>query len=43
MIAALDTEGLVWFALSHANTESNMMVLFLESLSKQLDREMPGW
>ena len=43
MIAALDTEGNVWFSLSHANTESNMIVLFLQSLSKQLDREMPGW
>lgn len=43
MITALDTEGRVWFSLSHANTDSRMMVLFLHSLSEALDAETPGW
>lgn len=43
MIAALDTDGRVWFSLSHANSDSNMMALFLHSLSRALDNEMPGW
>ena len=32
MIAALDTEGMAWYTLSHANTDSNMMTLFLHHL-----------
>ena len=43
MIAALDTEGHVWFTLSHANTDSNMIALFLLSLTQHLDTESPGW
>ena len=43
MIAALDTDGRVWFTLSHANTDSNMIQLFLLSLIKKLDIETPGW
>ena len=34
MITALDSEGRVWFTLSHANTDSNMMTLFLLFLTK---------
>ena len=34
MIAALDTDGKVWFTLAQANTDSNMMALFLYSLTK---------
>ena len=29
MIAALDTDGNVWFTLAHSNSDSNMMALFL--------------
>lgn len=43
MIAALDTEGQVWFTLSHSNTDSNMMALFLHHLIIALDSESPGW
>ena len=43
MLAAIDTEGHVWFSLSHANTNSNTFSLFLYSLTIQLDRELPGW
>ena len=43
MIAALDTEGRIWYTLSHANTDSNMMTLFLHALIKKLDTETPGW
>ena len=43
MIAALDTDGRVWFTLSHANTDSKIMTLFLQSLTKVLDNETPGW
>ena len=43
MIAALDTEGRVWFSLSHANTDSNIMITFLHQLQQALDNETPGW
>ena len=43
MIAALDTEGRVWFSLSHANTDSNTMTVFLHYLTKTLDSEIPDW
>ena len=43
MIAALDTDGRIWFALSHANSDSKIMALFLQSLTKVLDNETPGW
>ena len=33
MIAAIDTDGHVWYSLSHANTDSNVMTLFLTSLT----------
>ena len=43
VIAALDTEGNIWFTLSHANTDSNTMALFLQYLTQALDSEIPGW
>jgi len=43
MIAALDTEGRVWFTLSHANTDSNIMSIFLNHLLEALNNETPGW
>ena len=43
LIAALDTEGRIWFALHQANTDSDIMCLFLRKLMAQLDRESPGW
>ena len=43
MIAALDTEGRVYFALSHATTDQDTFMLFLRHLTAQLDRETPGW
>ena len=29
LIAAMDTEGRVWFSLSHANTDQKIMLVFL--------------
>lgn len=43
MIAALDTDGRVWFSLSHATTDGDMITLFLSQLIKMLDDDMPGW
>ena len=43
MIAAMDTDGRVWFTLSHAATDSNIMALFLERLTQALHREAPGF
>ena len=43
MIAALDTDGKVWFSLAHAITNSEGIALFLHQLVKVLDRESPGW
>ena len=43
MIAALDTEGRVYFALSHATTDQDTFMLFLRHLVAELDRDTPGW
>ena len=43
MIAALDTEGRVYFTLSHANTDQDTFMLFMKHLVSKLDRETPGW
>ena len=43
MIAALDTEGRVWCALTQANTDTDVMTTFLRHLMRQLDHETPGW
>ena len=43
MIAALDTEGRIWFTLSHANTDSNIITLFLNYLIEALNSESPDW
>ena len=43
MIAALDTDGRVYFSLSHATTDQDTFMLFLRHLVAQLDRETPGW
>ena len=42
MIAALDTEGKIWFGLTQANTDSDVMTTFLRYLVRELDRESPG-
>ena len=43
MIAALDTQGEVWFSLSHSTTDGDVIALFLVHLIKQLDDDSPGW
>ena len=43
LIVALDTEGKIWFALTQANTDSDVMTTFLRKLMDQLDLESPGW
>ena len=42
-IAALDTEGRVYYSLLHANTDSDIMIMFLSYLFAMLDAETPGW
>jgi len=43
LIAALDTDGRVYFTLTHANTNSDVMLVFMRHLMMQLDREDPDW
>ena len=43
LIAALDTDGEVYFALTHANTDSDVLMLFMRFLMRQLDSEDPDW
>ena len=43
MITAIDSEGRVWFALTHATTDSDVTILFLRHLMRILDHETPGW
>ena len=41
MITALDTDGRIYFSLSHANTNRQMILLFLSNLCRLLDKD--GW
>jgi len=43
LLTALDTEGKVYFAMTHANTDSDVMLVFLRYLMRKLDIESPGW
>ena len=43
LIAALDTEGRLYFTLTHANTDSDVLLTFMKHLMRQLDSEGPGW
>lgn len=43
LIIALDTEGRLWYALTQANTDGDVMTLFMRKLTERLDRERPGW
>ena len=43
LIAALDTDGRVYFTMTHSNTDSDLMLVFMKHLMNQLDRENPGW
>ena len=43
LIAALDTEGRIYYSLTQANTDQNVMMVFLQYLLDQLDLERPSW
>ena len=43
LLAAIDTEGRVYAALSQATTDNDTMLLFVTSLVRTLDLETPGW
>ena len=42
-IAALDTDGQVYFSLTHANTDSDVMLTFFRRLDIVLSNETPDW
>ena len=43
LLVALDTDGQLWCSLTQANTDADVMTLFLRLLVRRLDRESPGW
>ena len=43
LIAALDTDGNVYFSLNHSNTDSDVMLLFIMKLVNQLNQDTPDW
>ena len=43
LIAAVDSEGEVYFCLNHANTDSDVMKVFFTYLCSSLDSERAGW
>ncbi len=43
MIAALDTQGCIYYSLTQANTDQNVMMIFLIHLVNLLDLERPSW
>ena len=43
LIAALDTEGCIYYSLTQANTDQNVMLVYLQYLVEQLDLSRPSW
>ena len=43
LLASIYTDGRIYFALSHANTDGDTMSLFIVHLVRQLDADIPGW
>jgi hypothetical protein len=43
LIAALDTDGRVYFSLNHSNTDSDVLLLFMRLLVSRLNDDIPGW
>ena len=43
LIAALDTEGRIYFAVTHANTDSDVILSFMRRLDIMLSIETPDW
>ena len=43
LIAALDNDGKVYYSLTQTNTDSDVMMLFMQHLIKQLDSESANW
>ena len=42
-IVALDTDGHVYYALTHANTDSDFILSFIRRLTIVLNNESPDW
>ena len=42
LIAALDTEGRVYYSLTQCNTDQKVFMVFLAYLAQKLDQETPG-
>ena len=43
LIASLDSDGRIFFSLTHANTDSDIMVMFISCLCRKLDAELVDW
>ena len=43
LIAALDTDGQVYFALTQSTTDSDVLMLLMRYLIRHLDAESPSW
>ena len=43
LIAALDSDGRIYFSLNHSNTDSDVILLFLKELVSLLNQETPDW
>ena len=43
LIAALDTNSSVYFALTHSNTDSDVLMVFMKYLINELEKEDPDW
>jgi hypothetical protein len=43
LITSLDTDGKVFFSLTHANTDTDIMIMFISTLCRKLDAEIVDW
>ena len=43
LLAALDNDGRIWFALTQANTDADVMTTFIRYLVRELERDDPLW
>ena len=43
IIAAMSSEGDVWYSLTTCNTDSDVLMMFMSHLARVLTKERPGW
>ena len=43
LLVAISTDGHLWYTVSQAATDGNIVIIFIVKLMELLDQELPGW